>query len=105
MSHFDSDLDCSGGKPFTKDSVKRIQDLCLDFDLLDVWRIRNPESRRLTWRQKTAFIQRRLDYWLINDACQDEIEKSDIIPSINSDHSAIFLHFNSSDKQEHGPSF
>ena len=28
----DSDLDCSGGKPFKKESVKQIQDLCLDFD-------------------------------------------------------------------------
>ena len=45
------------------------------------------------------------DYWLISDACQDDIDKSDIIPSINSDHSTIFLHFNSSDKQEDGPSF
>ena len=25
----DSDLDCSGGRPFRKDSVKHIQDLCL----------------------------------------------------------------------------
>ena len=48
----DSDLDCSGGRPFTKDSVKNIQNLCLDFDLVDIWRIRNPESRRFTWRQK-----------------------------------------------------
>ena len=31
--------------------------------------------------------------------------QSDIIPSINSDHSAIFLHFNSMDKPKHGPSF
>ena len=54
---------------------------------------------------KNPFIQRRLDYWLINDASQDDIEKSDIIPSINSDHSAIFLHLNSSDKPEYGPSF
>ena len=38
----DSDLDCSGGKPFKKESVKQIQDLCLDFDLVDIWRIRNP---------------------------------------------------------------
>ena len=41
---FEPDLDCSGGKPFKKDSVKHIQDLCLDFDLVDIWRIRNPES-------------------------------------------------------------
>ena len=54
---------------------------------------------------KNPFIQRRLDYWLISDVCQDEIEKSDIIPSINSDHSAICLQFNSIDKSDHGPSF
>ena len=93
---FDSDLDCSRAKPFKKDSVKQIQHLSLDFDLVD---------KRFTWRQKNPFIQRRLDYWLIRDACQDDIEKSDIIPSINSDHSAIFLHFNCLDKQKHGPSF
>ena len=40
----DSDLDCSGGNPSKKDSVKNIQDLCLDYDLVDIWRIRNPES-------------------------------------------------------------
>ena len=79
--------------------------MCLDFDLVDIWRIRNPESKRFTWRQRNPFIQRRLDYWLISDACQDEIERCDIIPSINSDHSAIYLHFNSIDKPKHGPSF
>ena len=57
------------------------------------------------WRQKNTFTQRRLDYWLISNVCQDDIEKSDIVPSINSDHSAIFLHLNSLDKPEHGPSF
>ena len=61
--------------------------------------------KRFTWRQRSPFIQRRLDYWLISDVCQDDIEKSDIIPSINSDHSAIFLHLNSIDKPKHGPSF
>ena len=51
----DSDLDCSSGKPFEKESIKQIQDLCLDFDLVDSWRIRNPESKRFTWRQKNPF--------------------------------------------------
>ena len=73
----DSDFDCSGGRPFRKDAVKHIQDLCLDFDLVDIWRIRNPDSKRFTWRQRNPFIQRRLDYWLISDVCQDDIEKSD----------------------------
>ena len=99
------DFDCSGGNSSRKDSVKNIQDLCLDFDLVDIWRVRNPQTKRFTWRQKSPFIQRRLDYWLISDCCQEDIEKSDIVPSINSDHSAIVLHLNSIDKQRHGPSF
>ena len=61
-----------------------MQDLCLDFDLVDIWCIRNPDS---TWRQRNPLIQRRL-------------EKSDIIPSINSDHSANFLHFNSTETNQ-----
>ena len=96
---------CSGGNQSKKASAKYIEDLCLDFDLIDVWRIRNPEMKRFTWRQKKPLIQRRLDFWLISDSCQEDIEKSDIISSINSDHSAIILHFSSIDRQKHGPSF
>ena len=67
--------------------------------------IRNPVTKRFNWRQKNPLIQRRLDYWLISDVCQEDIEKPDIISSINSDHSAIVLHFNNIDRQKHGPSF
>ena len=35
----DSDLDCSGRKPFKKESVKQIKDLCHDFNLVDIWRM------------------------------------------------------------------
>ena len=42
---------------------------------------------------------------MISDVSQDDIEKAEIIPSINSNHSAIFLHFNGIDKPNHGPSF
>ena len=69
----ESDLDCSGGNPAQKASVKSIQDLCLDFDLVDIWRIRNPTTRRFTWRQRNPFIQRRLDFWLISDVRQEDI--------------------------------
>ena len=100
-----SELDCSGGNPSKKDSTKNISDLCSYFDLVDIWRIRNPETKRFTWRQKNPLIQRRLDYWLISDACQEDIEKIDIISSINSDHSAIVLYFNNTGRQKHGPSF
>ena len=94
----ESDLDCSGWNPAQKASVN-------DFDLVDIWRIRNHTTRRFTWRQRNPFIQRRLDFWLISDVCKEDIEGIDIIPSVNSDHSAIVLHFNNIDQQKHGPSF
>ena len=34
---FDPNLDCSGGTPAKKDSVKCIQDMCLDYDVIDIW--------------------------------------------------------------------
>ena len=49
-------------------------------------------------------IQRRLDFWLISDICQDEVEQVKIIPSIKSDHSAITLRFNGIEEQRYGAS-
>ena len=45
-----------------------------------------------------------MDFWLISDICQDEVEEVKIIPSIKSDHSAITLLFNGIEEHRHGPS-
>ena len=31
--------------------LKNIQDPCLDFDLVDIWRVRNAQTKRFTWRE------------------------------------------------------
>ena len=62
---FDSNLGCSGGSPAQKESVKVLEEICLDMDLVDVCRIRNPDIRSFTWKQTKPLIQRRLDFWLI----------------------------------------
>ena len=98
---FDSNLDCLGGSTDQKESIKVLEEICLDMDLVDIWRIRNPDKRLFTWKQT---IKRRLDFWLISDICQDEVEQVKIIPSIKSDHSAITLLFNGIEEQRHGPS-
>ena len=59
---FDQDLDGSGGVKKTKNSVKIQEDICLEQDLIDIWRVRNPTEKRFTWRQKTPIIQRRLAF-------------------------------------------
>ena len=46
-----TDLDCSGGNPIKRGSLSCI------FDVVDIWRARNPDCKRFTWRQKILFIQ------------------------------------------------
>ena len=101
---FDSSLDCLGGSPAKKESVKIFEEICLDLDLLDIWRVRNSKERLFTWEQTKPLIQRRLDFWLISDTCQDEVEEVKIIPYIKSDHLAITLVFNGIEEQKHGSS-
>ena len=57
---FDAELDGTGGKPKVRESCKKIEDLFSSYDLTDIWRIRNPDTKRFTWRQKNPTIQRRL---------------------------------------------
>ena len=67
------DLNGTGGKPQVKDSRKKIDNLCSLFDLIDIWRIRNPDATRFTRRQKNPIIQRRLDFCLISLSIQEEV--------------------------------
>ena len=52
------DLDCSGGRPSFKDCIKNLNDIMLQNDLVDTWRVRNPNKKHFTWRQKNPLIQR-----------------------------------------------
>ena len=46
-----------------------------------------------------------LDFWLVSDTLQEDLESVEIIPSIKSDHSAITLALNGIDDSKGGPSF
>ena len=37
--HFDADLDNFGGQTETKSTVKNIQDIMLEYNLIDIWRL------------------------------------------------------------------
>ena len=63
-------LDGRGGNKKRKESSKFVEEMCVELDLIEIWRIRNPTDTRFTWRQKTPIIQRRLDYWLVSDCLQ-----------------------------------
>ena len=101
----DQNLDCAGGSPKEKESVKLLNDICLNYNLIDIWRTRDSDSTLFTWRKKKPLIQRRLDFWLISDFRQDEVEETSIKTAIRTDHSAIIISFNSLDEPRGGPSY
>ena len=76
-----------------KNSKARVQinQMLETYDLIDIWHVHHPESRRYTWRRKNPITQSRLDYWIVGREMSFEVSKSDIKPSIKTDHSLITL--------------
>lgn len=105
----DTNLDRKGGTmQFSRkhdEIVDNLEDIMNYFELNDIWRVRNPTTKRFTWRQKTPPIYSRLDRWLISDILSDTVEETDILPGVRSDHSIITLHLSSSKNTHQGKGF
>ena len=50
-----------------KKSLEAISDFSENLDLIDAWRVLNPESSRFSWRQKNPEVHCRLDFFLVSD--------------------------------------
>ena len=89
----DPTFDKNGGSDNRDKSrvINTINVLMNTFDLHDIWRIRNPDKKQFTWRQKTPRIQCRLDYWLISDCLHEYTRETNIKFAPFTDHSAITL--------------
>ena len=76
---------------FTCMSIFR--EIVSEFELVDVWRARNPNKKRFTWRRCCPLQQSRIDYFTISNTLRrsQQISKVDIEPGIRSDHSLIIL--------------
>jgi len=97
-------LDKKGGILTPRKSVVSIINSIQDYlDLIDIWRVKNPNTKSYTWSQNSPLIFCRLDYWLISNNLHDLTTSTDIIPAIKTDHSAISLELNNNDNQIKGP--
>ena len=104
----DPSIDKDGGTLIKKSRyAERLQSLQNELNLGDIWRIFNPDTRRYSWRSYTrnGFVQTRLDFWLISVHMMYDVHKTDIKPSIKSDHSLINITFNISGTQKRGRGF
>ena len=88
-----------GGSPKLKESVKQIENICSIDVLIAICRVRNPSLKSFTWCQKTPVAQRRLDFWLVDNALQEDVDHTAIIPFIKSDHLAIISAIKSVESQ------
>ena len=71
----DTTLDVDGGFPKLKiNSLSKPLSMMSENDLCDIFRVRNPDTRRFSWRRKTPFKQSRLDFFLVSDSMQENIE-------------------------------
>ena len=71
---FDSKLQTKGGKPLlSQKSVAKHLELKEEYDLCDIWRIRNPTKKLCTFRQNhsSSVINRRLDYIFTSNKFQE----------------------------------
>ena len=61
--------------------------------------------KRFTYRQHKPLIHRKLDYFLISDYLQDYTRHTDIVPAVQTDHSAIILKFSGFEGSQRGRSY
>ena len=100
--------DKQGGKQqTTSNSAKQLDNMMTDINLIDVWRILNPELRQFTRRQnsKIGLIQSRLDFWLISTYLLYDVNNVKIKPGLKSDHSIVSLTFNFHTNDKRGRGF
>ena len=85
--------DKKGGRLTThKNSLKEVQNIINSLDLIDIWRVSNPDIRRFTWKRSKPEIHCRLDFFLTSNSLSSAITKADILPGYKTDHSLITLH-------------
>ena len=99
----DIEWDKKGGNLKAIETVtESMKELIGNFELIDIWRLMHPETKRYTYRQKNPIIQSRLDYFYITNEVQDYVYKTDIIPSVWSDHSCITIYIKHLTERERG---
>ena len=70
--------------------------------LSDIGRLKNPTRKRYTRREKSryGFSQSRLNYFFISCHLEYYTKNTDIIPSIKSDHSLLYLEVSFANESE-----
>ena len=72
-------------------SNKKINDFINNNNMIDIWRIQNPDRKRFTWRTARPCKCSRLDYFLVSENILSLNPTSEIHNAYRSDHNIIEL--------------
>ena len=103
-------LDKQGGNSAPRQNSLRILHLLTSqFNLTDIWRLRNPYKRAFTWtgrdtRTAHSFINTRIDRFYTSHTLTPYVSESSIVAYPHSDHDLILLTLDL-DRQPRGPGY
>ncbi len=72
-------------------AVEAVGELKHHLNLVDPWRIYNPNLRRYTWFRKNPIKKARLDFFLISEELMSYMENTKILPGYKTDHSMVLI--------------
>ena len=100
-------LDYFGSRIVTKTKSRDVLMGIMDkFDLIDIWRKRNPNKKQFTFRKKNPVVQTRLDYIFVSSTLENEVKNCEILISVTPDHSSISLSLGGSNTiKDYGKSY
>ncbi len=91
----DPEMDRTGGNHIVSKNYKTTKNILYDimeqYNLEDIWRKKNPATKRFTWTRKNPTVKSRLDYWLVSEKIVDNVDTVAMEPSVHSDHSVISI--------------
>ena len=85
-----------GESPYLKySSLQRLQSIMIDFNLVDIWRVRDLSFRQFNWRRSNPPKMSRIDFFLISNEMQYNVRLCKHLPSSLSYHSLVILRVSS----------
>ena len=90
----DTTLEAEGVSPCLKNKpAEKLIKAKEHFELCDIRRLRNPNAKQFTFRQRHAsgFLQRRLDYFFISNSLQDLITHADVFVALSTNHFLVII--------------
>ena len=81
---------------------QKFMELTYKYNLIDAWRSTYPNERKYTWLRKNPMKAGRLDMFFVSDSLVNAMKDVDITQGYRTDHNAITLSFQGSQRRGNG---